>query len=116
MKKIKIDISSLKKFLVTFSEKILDKDSLLLFFAIFFSLLIGLVVFYQYNFLPQRKEIKIIETPFLIEEEVLSKILTELEQRENKFNQEELRATPDPFWPEQTIEVEQPAIEEGLTE
>jgi|GEM_PF-1802681 len=98
MKKPSINIPELKRVLAKLPEEILGRDSLLLALSIILSILVGLFVFYKYSFLPEEKEIKIIETPLAIKEEVLSQVLNALDQRKERFKQEELKNVSDPFW------------------
>lgn len=95
--KIKINITKLKKSLKKLPEILINKAPLFLFLGILFEILIGVFIFYQYSFLVQKKDIVITEKPLILEQELLSKILKELEQRKVKFEQADSEEHPDLF-------------------
>jgi len=114
--KIKIDTLKLKKLLKALPDVLVNNFVLLLFFVILFDALLGAFVFYQYSFLSQRKVVEVPQAPPILKESLLSEVLKELEERENRFEETELKTYPDLFRTEQLVEPEESIESEELTE
>ena len=73
------------------------------FFLLILALIFGGLIFYQYSFLVEKKEPRIIERPIQFKEELYQKILEEWEIRQKNFDEAEqkeyrdlFRASPSP--------------------
>lgn len=66
-------------------------------FLIFFALIFGGLIFYQYAFLAEKKEPQVIETPFQFKEEIYQKILKEWDKRQEEFKKSDSKEYRDLF-------------------
>ncbi len=64
---------------------------------IFLASAIGVLVFYKYSIQAAEKEIEFTEKTLWLEEDALQRILLEIENREARFNQVEIKECPDLF-------------------
>lgn len=71
--------------------------AILVFLVIVFFL--GGVIFYQYNFLANNRNIRDISNNLNFKEEVYQKILSVLDKRETRFNESDNKSYSNPFQP-----------------
>lgn len=94
---MKIKLTKVKSFLKKLPKVLARKPFLVLFGLIFLALIFGAFVFYQFCFLPERKEISLEEEDLKFEEELCQEFLKNLEEREKRFQQTESKIYPNPF-------------------
>lgn len=61
------------------------------------ALILGGIIFYQYNILVKKTEVQIIEEPLQFQEKTYQEILKIWQEREKKFQEADLKIYPDPF-------------------
>lgn len=77
---------------------ILGQRALLTFFVLFgFALIIGSLIFWQYNILAKKRSPEIRGKPIKFEEKSYQEILRIWEERENKFQEADSKAYSNPF-------------------
>lgn len=61
------------------------------------ALILGIIVFYKYSFLAEKKEPEIREQPLIIDEKALKELLEMQEARQKRLDQAELKEYNNPF-------------------
>lgn len=61
------------------------------------ALILGIIVFYKYSFLAEKKEPEIREQPLIIDEKALKELLETQEARQKRLDQAELKEYNNPF-------------------
>lgn len=64
---------------------------------ILLSLIIGALVFYQYSVLAEKRESGAAFEPLILEQESLGNILKTWQDRQERFDETDLKSYPDPF-------------------
>ena len=92
-----LKFNKIKKFLEKSPLALGKKAFLTSICLIILSLVLGSFVFYKYSFLVQKSEPEIIKKPLQFKEDLYQKILENLQDRKNKFEETELKEYPNPF-------------------
>ncbi len=115
----KIKTEKIKKFFKKLPRILAERALLIFLGGIFFSLLLGALIFYQYGILAL-KEIPVIEKPLEFNREVHQAVLNEWQRRNERFLKTDLKKYPNPFQPalvkEEPIEEEKKLTEERIQE
>ena len=61
------------------------------------ALILGIIVFYKYSFLAEKREPEIREQPLTIDEKALQEVLEIQEERQRRLDQAELKEYNNPF-------------------
>lgn len=93
----KINFKKIKRKSIKFLEILGQHDFLVFLFLFSLSLIIGMIIFYNYSFLVQRKEIKVTEGVFRFKQEDYSTILKIWEERNENFQKAEFLFFLNPF-------------------
>lgn len=97
---IKINILKLKIFLGKLPEILVKKYLLVLVLIILINALFGLFIFYKYDFQVLKKHIELEDGSLILKQELLSKIIKILDQKQQRFEQIESKIYPDLFRPQ----------------
>ncbi len=111
----KFNLIKLKKIKGFFKNlpKILGENAFLTFLGILlFSLILGVLIFYQYGILAQKEKLEDIEKPFKFKEKTYQTILKTLEEKREAFEGAGLKQYPNPFQVEEEILASPPELEE----
>lgn len=114
--KIELNISKLKKVLSRSPSVLAKKAPLFLLCVILVDISLGAIVYYQYSFSLEKRELKLPEKSLTIQEQYLSEILEELKVRQERFEKTDSKIYPDLFRRQELIEPEKPVSQPELTE
>lgn len=95
MKNIKI--KKIKEKLKKISRTLAEKAFLTFLGLFLIALIIGGILFYQYNVLVKKSEVKVFEKPLQFQEKSYQSILKTWQEREEKFKAANFKEYPDPF-------------------
>lgn len=97
MKFPKIKIKKIKDFFKKLPQ-ILGEKALFVFLGLLLlALILGGIIFYQYNILVKKAEVQIFEEPLQFREKTYQSILEIWREKEKKFNEADLKEYLDPF-------------------
>lgn len=100
---IKINTLKLRMFLGKLPEILVKKYLLVLILIILINVLFSIFIFYKYDFQVQEKHIQLEKDSLILEQEVLSKIIKILDQKQQRFEQVESKTYPDLFRPQSEL-------------
>ncbi len=95
----KITPKKIKDFFKKLLPRAAEHCFLVFLVLVFISLIIGSLQFYQYSFLAEKSEPEISKAKIQFKENLYQKILSEWQNREERFETAETKEYPDPFQP-----------------
>lgn len=97
MKILKINTKKLKRNFKRLIWILADKAFLTFLILFLIGLIFNGIIFYRYNILIKKAEIKTTEIPFQFKEKIFQDVLKTWQEKENRFNETETKQYPDPF-------------------
>jgi len=89
----KIELKKIKKL-----PRILGERAFLTFLGLFFiSLILGFFIFYKYNILARKTELKTTEKPLQFDEKTFQEVLKFWQEKGKRFQEADFKKYPNPF-------------------
>jgi len=93
----KIKTKKIKDFFKRLPQTLGEKAFLTFLGLLLLALILGGIIFYQYNILVKRAEVQITEKPLQFQEKTYQDILKIWQEKEKRFQEIDLKEYPDPF-------------------
>lgn len=94
---MKIYFKKLKNSAKNFPKALADKSFLSSIILIFLALVVGAILFYKYDVLVEKQEAQSSQTSLRIQQANYSFVMSEWQERQEKFDAADFKNWPDPF-------------------
>lgn len=95
----KINISKLKNRAKKIPEILAEKAFVCLIIIVLLNVLIGAFIFYQYDWQIRKRQVELTDKTLVLKQDILKKIILQLDQAQEQLKQTESKIYPDLFKP-----------------